>query len=140
MKDTLKEQKRKQKMLLDKLRDVQMTLKVPKDRLNKFGGYKYRSAEDILDAVKPLLSKAKITMKISDSIQFCVNDSYIVSTVTVTDGDNHYSATGCAKDQAGKGMSASQGSGSASSYAKKYALCNLFLIDDGIDDDATNQH
>ena len=127
--------------LLNKLTSIQSKLKVPKNRHNNFGNYDYRNAEDILDAVKPLVKKEGLTMKISDHIEAVgMNSAYLVSTVTITDGDQTYSATGCAKDEAGKGMSASQGTGSASSYAKKYALCNLFLIDDGVDDDQVNKH
>ena len=128
-------------MIHEKLRSVQMALKVPKNRFNKFGGYKYRNAEDILDAVKPLLADNGLTLKLEDSVIFDgIGGSYVRSQASLTDGETTIHSSGVAKDEAGKGMSASQGSGSASSYSKKYCLCNLFLIDDGIDDDLTNKH
>lgn len=125
--------------LYSKLEKIQKTLKAPKSQDNKFGGYKYRSCEDILEAVKPLLDGAVVT--ISDTIK-CVGDRiYVEASATFSDGNNQISVTAFAREpESRKGMDDSQITGAASSYARKYALNGLFLIDDTKDADATNEH
>ena len=126
----------------DKLHQIQQKLHAPKGQMNKFGGYKYRSCEDILEAVKPLLAETGTTLRIYDTAIECGGWVFIQATAELRDGDNII-ATGQAlarhEDQK-KGMDASQVSGAASSYARKYALNGLFLIDDTRDSDATNTH
>lgn len=123
----------------EKLLRVQAELKAPKDKDNTFGRYKYRSAESILEAVKPLLDKYQLVMRISDDIVYIGDRFYIKSVVTITDavsgiGVAEVSAFAREEDTK-KGMDASQITGTASSYARKYALNGLFLIDDTKDTD-----
>lgn len=128
--------------LYKKLLTIQTELKAPKSQFNSFGKYSYRSCEDILEAVKPLCNKHQVLLFISDQKKE-MNDGYkyVESTVTVTDGEDTVSVTAQAGISEGKkGMDESQVSGSASSYARKYALNGLFLIDDTKDADATNRH
>ena len=109
---------------------ITQELKVPKSRENKFGGYKYRSCEDILDSVKPLLGN--YLLYLSDSVETVGERIYIKATATLTDGENELSATGYAREALNKkGMDEAQVTGGASSYARKYALNGLFCIDDG---------
>jgi hypothetical protein len=127
--------------LQEKLVNIQGSLKAPKNQRNNFGKYNYRSCEDILEAVKPLLLKAKLNLTISDEVLSVGNLTYVEATATVSDGEN----TIAVKAQAGidpnrKGMDIAQSFGSSSSYARKYALNGLFLIDDTKDADATNTH
>ena len=128
--------------LVTKLVAIQSTLKAPKKQFNSFGKYKYRSCEDIVEAVKPLLAQEGLFMLISDKV---VHHSdlrcYIEATVTVTDGKDSISATGYAREATSKkGMDESQLTGATSSYARKYALNGMFGIDDTKDADATNTH
>jgi hypothetical protein len=125
-----------------KLLAVQSELKAPKGQFNSFGKYKYRSCEDILEAVKPLLVKHNLTLTISDKIEEYGGRVYIMSTVTVFDHDgNAHSVNAYAREEdSKKGMDASQVTGATSSYARKYALNGMFLIDDTKDSDATNTH
>ena len=121
--------------------NIQQELKAPKNQFNSFGKYNYRSCEDILEAVKPLLLKAKLNLTISDEVLSVGNLTYVEATATVSDGENSVFV----KAQAGidpnrKGMDIAQSFGSSSSYARKYALNGLFLIDDTKDSDATNTH
>jgi len=135
-------------MITDKLLHIQTALKAPKNQTNTFGGYNYRSCEDILEAVKPLLEKAMLTLKLSDEIVEVGGRVYVKSTATlydcISETEGHIdtiSATGYAREELErKGMDASQITGSASSYARKYALNGLFCIDDTKDADATNTH
>ena len=115
---------------MKKLIQVQNELKVPKGNVNKFGNYKYRSAEDILEAVKPILLKHDCLLTLTDSIQAIGSKLYLVATATIQNEDTALSVTGFAELSEHKGMSAEQCTGTASSYARKYALNGLFLIDE----------
>ena len=120
---------------------VQSELKAPKGQRNKFGNYNYRSAEDILEAVKPLLAANGMTMQISDSVAEVAGIPYIESMVVVSDGETDRVVTAQAGiDPNRKGMDIAQCFGASSSYARKYALNGMFLIDDTKDPDATNKH
>lgn len=133
----------KETNLMTKLGSIQQTLNAPKNQFNKFGNYSYRSCEDILKALKPLLAKARLVLTMSDKMEQVGERYYLVATVTLYDvesGEN-YSAWASAREaDEQKGMSPAQITGSASSYARKYALCGMFAIDDGVDDDLTNTH
>lgn len=125
----------------ERLIHIQGELKAPKSQENKFGGYKYRSCEDILEAVKPLLKKEKVTLTISDDIVEVGGRVYVKATATLSDGEETISTSAFAREaETKKGMDDSQNTGSASSYARKYALNGLFAIDDTKDADATNTH
>jgi len=120
---------------------VQSELKAPKGQRNKFGNYNYRNAEDILEAVKPLLADNGLTMQISDSVQELAGMVVITATVTVTNGvDSVSSSAQAGVDPNRKGTDNAQSFGSSSSYARKYAMNGLLLIDDTKDADATNTH
>lgn len=124
---------------MEKLVKIQSELKAPKGQLNKFGGYKYRNCEDILEAVKPLLAKYNCTLKLSDKIQLIGDRFYVMATAIIKDEDNNTfeEVTAYAREEeTKKGMDASQITGAASSYARKYALNGLFCIDDTKDVDA----
>lgn len=117
---------------------VQAELKAPKGQYNSFGKYKYRSCEDILEAVKPLLSKHRLVLTISDDVLFFGERYYIRATATLRDtaSEEHLSNSAYARESAElKGMSDSQITGTASSYARKYALNGLLCIDDTKDAD-----
>lgn len=117
-----------------KLWTIQQTLNAPKNQCNNFGGYNYRSAEDILEAVKPLLQN--ITLTVSDEIVLIGNRYYVKATATLSDGEDEISVTAYAREEESKkGMDASQLTGATSSYARKYALNGLFCIDDAKDPD-----
>ena len=117
---------------------VQSALKAPKGQYNKFGGYKYRSCEDILEAVKPLLADQGLTLTLTDEVLDIGGWHYVQATATVSDGSDSVSCRAYAREsETKKGMDASQITGTASSYARKYALNGLFLIDDTKDADAT---
>lgn len=130
-------------MTLDeKLQAIQSELNVPKNQENKFGGYKYRSCEDILNAVKPLMAKHKVTLVLSDEVTQ-IGDRYYVRTEAILkdaeDKEAQICVSGFAREEeVKKGMDSSQITGAASSYARKYALNGLFAIDDAKDSDATN--
>jgi len=127
--------------IYQKLSQIQTEFKSKKSRFNSFGKYYFRSAEDILEATKPFLNKLGVTVTISEELVVDGPLPIIKSTATITDGDNAIHATSIVGvDVNQKGMQAPQQFGSASSYAKKYALGNLFLIDDTQDSDATNSH
>ena len=127
--------------LQQKLAKIQTEFKSKKSRFNSFGKYYFRSAEDILEATKPFLNKLGVTVTISEELVVDGPMPIIKSTATITDGDAAIHATSIVGvDVNQKGMQAPQQFGSASSYAKKYALGNLFLIDDTQDSDATNTH
>ena len=122
----------------EKLATVQTKFKSKKSRFNSFGKYYFRSAEDILEAIKPFIKELDVTVVINEEL---VDSSVIKTTATITDGKETINATavvGVDLDQ--KGMQMPQRFGAASSYGKKYALGNLFLIDDTKDSDATNTH
>jgi len=119
------------------LNKIQKELKAPKNQYNAFGKYKYRSCEDILEAVKPLLNNA--TLIINDEMVVIGERYYIKATATLTEADKSISATAYAREpEEKKGMDSAQITGATSSYARKYALNGLFLIDDTKDSDATN--
>lgn len=121
------------------LNRIQKELKAPKGQVNKFGGYRYRSCEDILEAVKPLLGSAVLTL--SDDIIGEGGRVYVRATATLRDGNESTTVTAFAREaDTKKGMDESQITGAASSYARKYALNGLFAIDDTKDADATNDH
>ena len=125
------------------MQSIQAELKAPKGQTNKFGGYTYRSAEDILEAVKPLLSKYDCFLTVSDDIVEVGGRVYVKATATVTESHSDPIAvtTAFAREaETKKGMDEAQITGSASSYARKYALNGLFAIDDTKDPDATNKH
>jgi len=125
------------------MQSIQAELKAPKGRTNKFGGYSYRSAEDILEALKPLLSKYDCFLTIDDSIVEVGGRVYVKSTATIEEsfGDVVSEASAFAREaEVKKGMDEAQITGSASSYARKYALNGLLCIDDTKDADATNTH
>lgn len=127
------------KTLVERLAKIQETLKAPKGQMNKFGGYAYRSCEDILEAVKPLLGGLILT--VSDEVVEIGGRVYVKATAKITDGKEVESVSSFAREpQDQKGMNEAQITGSASSYARKYALNGLFLIDDTKDADATNDH
>lgn len=123
---------------MEKLAKIQKELKAPKDLRNNFGGYNYRSAESILEAVKPLLDGAILTLE--DDIMLVGDRFYIKATATFQDGDYVKTTTAFAREpETKKGMDDSQITGTASSYARKYALNGLFCIDDNKDAD-TNEY
>lgn len=122
----------------EKLMFVQTELKAPKGQYNSFGKYKYRSCEDILEAVKPLLLKNKATLRISDSVVMIGERFYLQATATFTDvesGESIECKAYANESESHKGMTAEQITGTASSYARKYCLNGLFLIDDTKDAD-----
>ena len=144
---------------MKELIEIQAELKAPKNQRNTFGKYNYRSCEDILEAVKPLLKEHGCTLTITDEIKEIGGIVFVEATATIrersdSNGVAHYDASDNelvyhnqveVKAQAGinpdrKGMDIAQSFGSSSSYARKYALNGLFLIDDTKDADATNEH
>ena len=126
-----------------KLKGIQSSLKAPKGQTNKFGGDAYRSAGDILTAVKPLLDEWNCTLVITDDVVEVGGRVYVKAAAVLADTEGEYTiqANGFAREaETRKGMDDSQITGSASSYARKYALNGLFAIDDTKDADATNDH
>ena len=127
------------KNLIEKLVLIQSELKAPKGQTNKFGGYKYRSCEDILEALKPHLKEQGLFLSITDELVAQGNRYYIKASAIITDGIDRWSVDGWAREEeVKKGMDSSQITGASSSYARKYALNGLFGIDDTKDSDATN--
>ena len=127
--------------IYEKLSQIQTRFKSKKSRFNSFGKYYFRSAEDILEATKPFLLELGVTVTVNEELIATEPMPVIQTTATVTDGEGTITATSVVGvDLNQKGMQAPQQFGSASSYAKKYALGNLFLIDDTQDSDATNNH
>lgn len=126
--------------IFDRLAKVQQQLKAPKNQRNNYGGYNYRSCEDILEAVKPLLGANSISLIINDEIVLIGDRYYIKATATIFDDKGNYvSNSGYAREElTRKGMDSAQITGAASSYARKYALNGLFAIDDTKDADALN--
>lgn len=129
----------------EKLASIQAELKAPKNQRNDFGKYNYRSAEDILEAVKPLLAKNACALTLSDEVVQIGNRFYVKATATLKNCDVNDIATAMVtayarEEETKKGMDGAQITGSASSYARKYALNGLFAIDDTKDSDATNTH
>lgn len=130
------------KGVCEKLLAVQLELRAPKGQYNSFGKYNYRSCEDILEAVKPLLNKHRLLLRLWDDMEAVGGRLYIKALAVVIDVDDPESQIqSCAfarEDEQKKGMDGAQVTGSSSSYARKYALNGLFLIDDNKDPDATN--
>jgi len=127
--------------MIEQLVKVQNELKAPKSQYNSFGKYSYRNAEDIFEAAKPICFKYGLFLSISDEVIEVGGALFVESTATITDGEKSFNV----KAQAGldlnrKGMDKAQASGASSSYARKYALGGLFLLDDTKDADATNTH
>jgi hypothetical protein len=129
--------------IYEKLAIVQLRLKAPKNQLNKFGNYNYRSCEDILEGVKPLLNEVKAVVVLNDSIEL-IGDRYYVKAeanfIDIESGEKFTASAYAREDIDKKGMDLAQVTGSVSSYARKYALNGLFCIDDTKDSDATNSH
>jgi hypothetical protein len=124
-----------------RLINVQSRLKAPKGQYNSFGKYSYRNQEDILEALKPLLAENELVLTLSDSIHEVFGLVYVESKVRVSYGTDEITVTAQAGiDPNRKGMDIAQSFGSSSSYARKYALNAMFLIDDTKDADATNTH
>lgn len=119
---------------------IQSTLKAPKSQFNAFGNYKYRKVEDILEAVKPIMSNLGCTLVMTDDIEMVGNRIYVKATATLKNSKGEIEiTTGYAREEeTKKGMDGSQITGAASSYARKYALNGLFAIDDNADSDTAN--
>ena len=125
------------KELIKKIADIQLKLKAPKTQYNAFGKYNYRNCEDILEGVKPLLGELILT--VSDDVVMVGDRIYIKATATITDGENSvYNSAFARESLSKKGQDDSQITGTASSYARKYALNGLLLIDDTKDADSHN--
>ena len=121
---------------IEKIVAIQSELKAPKGQYNSFGKYNYRSCEDILEGVKPLLAKHGLVLTIRDGIELIGDRYYVKATATITDGKEQLSTDAYARESLDKkGMDASQVTGSTSSYARKYALNGLLAIDDTKDAD-----
>lgn len=127
--------------IYEKLAKIQYELKAPKNQYNSFGKYKYRSCEDILEGVKPILHEVKAILTLSDTVEQIGDRIYIKSTATLKDietGEKEETSAYAREDECKKGMDLAQVTGSTTSYARKYALNGLFCIDDTKDSDATN--
>lgn len=125
-----------EKTIYQKLIEVQEELKAPKGQYNSFGKYHFRSTEDILEALKPLLIKRGLLLVMYDEIELVGSRIYVVSTADLTDGAANIKVSARAREsETKKGMDDSQITGTASSYARKYALNGMFLIDDSKDAD-----
>ena len=121
---------------IEKIVAIQSELKAPKGQYNSFGKYNYRSCEDILEGVKPLLNKHGLVLTIQDSIDLIGDRFYVKATATITDGKEQLSTSAYARESLDKkGMDVSQVTGATSSYARKYALNGLLAIDDTKDAD-----
>ena len=121
----------------EKLTLVQTALNVPKNQTNKFGGYKYRNIDDIFEAVKPLLQTHGLTLLVTDSIELVGDRYYVRATARLTDGETEITNTAYARESLSrKGMDDAQVTGTSSTYARKYALGGLFLLDDNQDVDS----
>ena len=124
-----------------KLSKIQSKLKAPKSQRNTFGNYNYRNCEDIMEAAKPLLNEQGLSLVVGDDIVMVANRIYVKAIATLSDGTNTIQTSALAREaEFQKGMSDSQLTGSASSYARKYALNGLFAIDDTKDSDHDSQY
>lgn len=130
--------------IYEKLLKVQIELKAPKGQYNSFGKYKYRSCEDILEALKPVLDKFKLTLFIKDDVIEVSTRNYVKATIILVNTekpDEIIETSALAREEeTKKGMDGSQITGASSSYARKYALNGMFMIDDTKDSDSTNTH
>lgn len=127
--------------IYEKLNEIQQKLKANKSQYNKFGGYKYRNCEDILEAVKPLLAETETVILLSDDIQNIGERYYVKATAILKDCESDEKIENVAfarEEENKKGMDGSQVTGASSSYARKYALNGLFAIDDTKDSETTN--
>ena len=128
--------------IYQKLRKVQTELKAPKGQYNSFGKYAYRSCEDILEALKPLLDREQLVLILSDSMEVVGDRVYVKATATLTNAEDDSqvitTSAFAREEESKKGMDGSQVTGASSSYARKYCLNGLFNIDDNKDSDATN--
>ena len=127
----------------EKLMTVQTKLRAPKSQYNSFGRYSYRSCEDILEALKPLLAEVGAIVNVSDEVKLIGDRFYVEATAMFLDcetGDSVVARASAREAETKKGMDDSQVTGSVSSYARKYALNGLFAIDDNKDADSTNTH
>lgn len=127
--------------IVEKLMNIQQKLNAPKDQFNGFGKYSYRSAEGILQAVKPLLEENKVCLTLSDTMCEIGGRVYVKATATLKDAESTediFVDAFAREEESKKGMDASQVTGASSSYARKYALNGLFAIDDNKDSDVTN--
>lgn len=127
--------------IYEKLGVIQSKLKAPKGQYNSFGKYKYRSCEDILEAVKPLLAETKTVLSVTDRMEVVGGRIYVRAEARLNDCEDTGEITTVAyarEEESKKGMDSSQVTGAASSYARKYALNGLFCIDDNKDSDSTN--
>jgi len=128
-------------IIKEKLGKIQKELKAPKNQYNSFGGYSYRSCEDIFEAVKPLLEKYKCILRLEDNLENIGERYYIKATAYLIDLESEeyiFNTAYAREEESKKGMDGSQITGASSSYARKYALNGLFLIDDVKDSDTTN--
>lgn len=136
VKQTPEKIKEKELSIHDKLVKIQSELRVPKNNYNKFSNFYYRSAEDIQEALKPLLAENGLTLLLSDEVVLIGSRYYIKATASLTDGKETVATEAYAREEeVKKGMDGSQISGSSSSYSRKYALNGMFLIDDTKDAD-----
>lgn len=130
--------------IYEKILKAQVELKAPKGQYNSFGKYKYRSCEDILEALKPVLDKLKLTLFIKDDVIEVNTRNYVKATITLVNiekPDEIIETSALAREEeTKKGMDGSQITGASSSYARKYALNGMFMIDDTKDSDSTNTH
>lgn len=130
--------------IYEKLLKAQVELKAPKGQYNSFGKYKYRSCEDILEALKPVLDKLKLTLFIKDDVIEVNGRNYVKATIILVNTekpDEIIETSALAREEeTKKGMDGSQITGASSSYARKYALNGMFMIDDTKDSDSTNTH
>ena len=127
---------------MKRLLEIQQKLKAPKGQFNSFGNYKYRSCEDIVEAVKPLLAEQKLVLNLSDDVKEIGGRIYVEAVATIFDWEWKqvaYAVGFAREEESKKGMDSSQITGSCSSYARKYALNWLFAIDDWVDSDSTNK-
>jgi hypothetical protein len=129
------------KTIYEKLHDLQLKIAVPKGETNEFGGYKYRTAEGILQAAKAALGDSGLTILLTDQMQLVGDRYYVQAIAKITDGKESVEVSAFAREELSKkGMDASQITGSASSYARKYALNGLFAIDGTADADSMKPH
>ena len=127
--------------LYKKLTEIQSELKAPKKQWNEFGNYSYRSAEDIQEALKPLLLKHDVTLFITDSVELVGSRFYVKAEAVLIHGKDSLTVNAYAREPENvKGQGEAQITGATSSYARKYCLAGLFLLDDTKDSDGTNKH
>lgn len=127
--------------MIKNLSKIQNEMNVKKGRYNKFGGYYYRSCEDILQTAKEVCNKYGCYVNVTDSIEYIEGRFYVKATAKVVDietGESEEATAFAREEESKKGMDGAQLTGATSSYARKYALCGLFAIDDSIDDDSSN--